>query len=142
MVHPAIVDAAAGTNNGFLACSEGEFLNYTRVLFRASPEERAAMQARGLATAKRFDDDTFRQKFITAIFRGFLSLSFRHYVRQLLPALRGARLAAAAPERQVSVQCARCAHTAVTDGGCRHAITQAGRACCIRLQHSLLRQAA
>jgi len=87
-------------NNGYLACSEEEFVSRTRALFNASQKQHDAMRASGLRTAARFDVETFKSKFITAIFRGFLSLSVRHYIKQVQPTLRSIPVASAEPVRQ------------------------------------------
>jgi hypothetical protein len=94
---------STGDNNGFLACSEDEFVAHTRGLFAASDQQHADMRASGLKTAARFDVETFKNKFITSIFRGFLGLPVRRYIHQILPAVQGLALASAEPTKQVGL---------------------------------------
>lgn len=61
------------------------------------------MRKSGLRTAKRFDVETFQGKFVTAVFRDFLTLTVRHYIKQIQPVIKALPLKSAGKDREVRV---------------------------------------
>lgn len=71
--------------NGFLACSEHNFLVHTRKLLSSHSDDLEGLRRQGQRTAERFTASAFEARFATFVFRGFTALTFNHFLKQLAP---------------------------------------------------------